>query len=249
MEWISDPQIWLSFATLAFLEIVLGIDNVIFISVVASKLPEEQQAPARFIGLTLALVMRVALLGAVVWVIGLTQPVFSLLGHDFSWRDLILIGGGLFLLAKATTEIHHTIDGDHAEDPHAAPAVFGIVIMQIVALDAIFSLDSVITAVGMTDNLGVIIAAVVLAIAVMLAAAGPVSAFIERHKTTKMLALSFLLLIGMTLMADGFGLHLPRGYLYFAIAFSILVEALNLAAQSNRRKARARRAAKMAQAS
>ncbi len=235
MEQLLDPQLALSFLTLAFLEIILGIDNVIFISVVASKLPEEQQARARFIGLTGALLMRVALLFSIVWIIGLTKPIFTLWGHEVSWRDLILIGGGMFLLAKGTMEIHETIEGGEESHGDGSKAVFGIIILQIMALDVVFSLDSVITAVGLTDNVGVMIAAVASAIVVMMAAAGPVSDFIHKHPTTKMLALSFLLLIGMALVADGIGFHMPRGYLYFAIGFSLIVEVLNLWAKSVRR--------------
>ncbi|MGF1453954.1 MAG: TerC family protein [Alphaproteobacteria bacterium] len=235
MEQFFDPQIGLSFLTLAFLEIILGIDNVIFISVVASKLPEEQQARARFIGLTGALLMRVALLFSIVWIIGLTKPIFSVFGHDVSWRDLILIGGGMFLLAKGTMEIHETIEGEEESQNGGSKAVFGLIILQIMALDVVFSLDSVITAVGLTDNIAVMIAAVSVAIVVMMAAAAPVSDFIHKHPTTKMLALSFLLLIGMALVADGIGFHVPRGYLYFAIGFSLLVEVLNLWARSVRR--------------
>ncbi len=236
MEAFLDPQIAMSFLTLAFLEIILGIDNVIFISVVAAKLPEEQQPRARMIGLTGALLMRVALLFSIVWIIGLTKPLFTVFGQDVSWRDLILIGGGLFLLAKGTMEIHETIEGEHSEAKGGQQAVFGFVILQIMALDVVFSIDSVITAVGLTDKVSVMIAAVSVAIVVMMAAAGPVSDFIKRHPTAKMLALSFLLLIGMALVADGLHFHVPRGYLYFAIGFSLLVEALNLFARKARKK-------------
>ena len=227
-EWMSDPQIWASLLTLTALEIVLGIDNILFISIVAGRLPPEQQLRARQIGLGLALIMRIALLSMLTWIIGLKEPVLSLWGFDLSWRDIILFGGGLFLLAKATLEIHHTVEGDEGHGPNAKTAAFGAVVGQIILLDIVFSLDSIITAVGMTDVLGVMIAAVVISIGVMLAVAGPVSAFVQRHPTVKMLALSFLLLIGMSLVAEGQHFHVPREYLYFAIAFSVLVEVLNL---------------------
>ncbi len=246
MEQVVDPNILVSFLTLAFLEIVLGIDNVIFISVIAGKLPEHLQPRARFIGLAGALVMRIALLFSIVWVISLTRPVFEIGGYSVSWRDLILIGGGMFLLAKATMEIHETIEGEEEDDHLAGKAIFGLVILQIIALDVVFSFDSVITAVGLTENVGVMIAAVSLAIVIMMAAAGPVSGFIERHPTTKMLALSFLLLIGMALVAEGLHFHVPRGYLYFAIGFSLLVEGLNLWAKKVRRNRRLRRLAAVA---
>jgi predicted tellurium resistance membrane protein TerC len=227
-EWMSDPQIWASLLTLTALEIVLGIDNILFISIVAGRLPPEQQLRARQIGLGLALIMRIALLSMLTWIIGLKEPVLSLWSFDLSWRDIILFGGGLFLLAKATLEIHHTVEGDEGHGPNAKTAAFGAVVGQIILLDIVFSLDSIITAVGMTDVLGVMIAAVVISIGVMLAVAGPVSAFVQRHPTVKMLALSFLLLIGMSLVAEGLHFHVPREYLYFAIAFSVLVEVLNL---------------------
>jgi predicted tellurium resistance membrane protein TerC len=233
MEWMSDPAIWASLATLTALEIVLGIDNVIFLSVITSRLPEHQQPLARRLGLALALLMRVALLFGIVWITRLEATLFSVFDVDFSWRDLILMGGGLFLLVKGTLEIHDTIEGEHAHGG-VGSAAFGVVVMQIVALDLIFSLDSVITAVGMAQHVEVMIAAVCIAILVMLLAAEPVSAFIKRHPTTKMLALSFLLLVGVALVADGLGFHIPRGYLYFAIAFSIMVEMLNLAARARK---------------
>lgn len=235
MEWITDPAIWASLATLTALEIVLGIDNVIFLSVISSRLPEQQQPLARRLGLGLALLMRIALLFGIVWITRLEATLFSVFDLDFSWRDLILIGGGLFLLLKGTLEIHDTIEEEHDGAGRAAMAGFGIVVTQIVALDLVFSLDSVITAVGMAQHVEVMIAAVCIAILVMLLAAEPVSAFIKRHPTTKMLALSFLLLVGVALVADGLGFHIPRGYLYFAIAFSIMVEMLNLAARAGRR--------------
>ncbi len=236
--WVMDVDIWASLLTLTALEIVLGIDNVIFISVIASRLPLEKQANVRRLGLAFALVGRIALLSSLVWIIGLTKPVFEIGGFAVSWRDIILIGGGLFLLAKGTMEIHHTVEGEE-EGPAAAPKGYASAIGQIILLDLVFSLDSVITAVGMTQNLPVMIAAVVIAVIVMLVASGPVSAFIQHHPTSKMLALSFLLLVGVALVADGLHYHLPRGYLYFAIAFSAGVEALNLWAGQRRRRARA----------
>ena len=230
MEWLTDPNAWIALLTLTVLEIVLGIDNIVFISVLTSKLPKDQQARARRIGLGLALVMRVLLLLTISWVIGLTQPLLTLVGFEFSGRDIILIGGGLFLLAKATTEIHGALEGSEPHEPGAARAAasFGSTIVQIGLLDIVFSLDSVITAVGMADDIPVMIAAIVIAIAVMLVAAGPLSRFVEEHPTVKMLALSFLLLIGMSLVADGFDVHIPKGYIYVAMGFSVFVEVLNL---------------------
>lgn len=242
LELLSNPDVWLSFATLAALEVVLGIDNLVFISIVADKLPKEQQARARQLGLMAALGMRVLMLLGITWIVGLTTPVFTLAGFEASWRDIILLGGGLFLLTKGTLEIHHTVEGgDEHGGAKKASATFFMAVGQIMVLDLVFSLDSIITAVGMTDQIEVMIAAVVFAIMVMLFAANPVSAFIHKHPTTKMLALSFLLLIGMSLIADGLHFHIPREYLYFAIAFSIIVEALNLIAKaSKKRKAEAR---------
>lgn len=238
IEYLSNPDIWLSFATLAALEIVLGVDNLVFISIVASKLPAEHQDRARKIGLTAALLMRVAMLFGITWIVGLTAPAFEAFGQIVSWRDIILIGGGLFLLTKGTLEVHHAVEGasDAASGAKAATMTFAAAVGQIMVLDLVFSLDSIITAVGMTDQLPVMIAAVCVAIAVMMFAAGPVSGFIQRHPTAKMLALSFLLLIGVALIADGLHFHIPRGYLYFAIAFAIGVEGLNLLAKSRRLK-------------
>ncbi len=239
MDWLLDPQIWASLATLTALEVVLGIDNLVFLSVATARLPAHQQPFARQLGLILALVMRVVFLASVVWIAGLTEPIFVIFDHAVSWRDVILIVGGLFLMTKGTMEIHHEVEGDEPEPGSTrAHAAFAAVVAQIIVLDLVFSLDSVITAVGMTDNLPVMIAAVTIAIAVMMFAAKPVGEFIERHPTTKMLALSFLLLVGMALIADGLHFHIPRGYLYFAIAFSILVEVLNLVAANRRRRAR-----------
>ena len=228
MDWISDPSIWIAFLTLTSLEIVLGIDNIVFISILSQKLPVGQQAKARNVGLALAMVTRILLLLVLAWIIGLTQPWFSLLGHAFSGRDLILIGGGLFLVAKSTHEIHHKLEGDDGHGSARVTPSFASVITQILLLDIVFSLDSVITAVGMVDEIGVMIAAVVVAVGIMLISAGPIARFVDKHPTVKMLALSFLLLIGVTLMADGLGQHISKGYIYFAMGFSVFVEMLNL---------------------
>lgn len=235
----GDPLVWSSLITLTILEIVLGIDNLIFISVVSARLPAHQQARARRVGLSLALIFRIGLLASIVWIVGLTQPIFSIGDFAFSWRDAILFGGGLFLLAKGTMEIHATVEGegdDHAAGGGRMAVTFASVIGQVIVLDIVFSLDSIITAVGMTQDLPVMIIAVVIAIIIMMVASEPVSKFIQRHPTTKMLALSFLLLVGMALVADGMHFHLPREYLYFAIAFSMSVEVLNLLAASRRKR-------------
>jgi len=228
MEWLTDPQIWIAFGTLTALELVLGIDNVVFISILAGKLPADQQKKARMVGLGLAMFMRVGLLFSLSWIIGLKEPLFSVLGNELSGRDLVLIAGGLFLLAKSTHEIHQKLEGDEGEASARVASSFASVIIQILLLDIVFSLDSVITAVGMVEEIGIMIAAVVVAVLFMLAFAGPISKFVERRPTVKMLALSFLLLIGMTLVADGFDQHIPKGYVYFAMAFSTFVEMLNL---------------------
>ena len=228
MEWLTDPQTWNAFLTLTALEIVLGIDNIVFISILADKLPADQQKRARTIGLALALGTRILLLLSLSWVIGLTQPLFSLFGHDMSGRDLVLLLGGLFLIGKSTHEIHGSLEGAEEHRMARAAASFASILIQIALLDIVFSLDSVITAVGMVDQIGVMIAAVVIAIAFMMFAAGAVSGFVKRHPTVKMLALSFLLLIGVMLLAEGFGRHIPKGYIYFAMAFSVFVEMLNL---------------------
>jgi len=230
-EFLGDPGTWVvALLTLTVLEIVLGIDNIIFISILAGKLPLEQQNKARIVGLSLAMFMRIALLFSISWVIGLTGTIFSVLDFDISGRDLILIGGGLFLLGKATLEIHGKLEGEeHAPGAVAAgTASFAATIAQILLLDAVFSLDSVITAVGMADELWIMITAVVIAIGVMLVSAGTISDFVNRHPTVKMLALSFLLLIGMSLVAEGLDFHIPKGYIYFAMGFSVFVEVLNL---------------------
>ena len=228
MEWISDPQIWIAFATLTVLELVLGIDNVIFISILSGKLPAEQQKRARLIGLTLALVMRVLLLFSLSWIIGLTAPLFNVFGKDISGRDLVLLIGGLFLIAKSTHEIHGSLEGEEGSASKKVYASFASVIIQITLLDIVFSLDSVITAVGMVNNLWIMIAAVVISIIAMMLFAGPIGSFVQRHPTVKMLALAFLLLIGVTLVAEGAGQHISKGYIYFAMAFSVLVEILNM---------------------
>jgi predicted tellurium resistance membrane protein TerC len=226
---VTNPETWIALATLTVLEIVLGIDNVIFISILITRLPTDQRDRARQIGLGLAMGMRIALLLTITWIIGLTQPALSLAGRDFSWRDLILIGGGLFLLWKATTEIHESLEGEAAHVAGSAGAAsFAAIIAQIVLLDIVFSLDSVLTAVGLVDDVPVMIAAVVIAVGVMLVASGPLSRFVHQHPSVKILALSFLLLIGVTLIADGFGFHIDKAYIYAAMAFSVFVEALNL---------------------
>jgi predicted tellurium resistance membrane protein TerC len=232
MEFLTDPAIWIAFGTLTLLEIVLGIDNIVFISILAGKLPPEQQARARFVGLALAMLMRILLLLALSWIIRLTAPLFVVLAQEISGRDLILITGGLFLVAKSTYEIHDKLEGEHGEKSRKVPPKFTAVIVQILLLDIVFSLDSVITAVGMVDEVAVMIAAVVVAVGFMMVFAGPISRFVERHPTVKMLALSFLLLIGVTLIAEGFEQHISKGYIYFAMAFSIMVEMLNLKLRS-----------------
>ena len=228
MDWMTDPQAWIGLLTLTALEIVLGIDNIIFISILAGKLPKNLQQRARTSGLALAMGTRILLLLSLSWVIGLTTPLFSLWGHGVSGRDLVLLLGGLFLLGKSTHEIHGALEGTEGHFEVGAKASFASILIQIALLDIVFSLDSVITAVGMVNQIGVMIAAVVIAVAFMMFAAGPLSRFVERHPTIKMLALSFLLMIGTMLIAEGFGLHIPKGYVYFAMAFSVFVEMLNL---------------------
>jgi predicted tellurium resistance membrane protein TerC len=228
MEWIVDPQAWVAFFTLLALEIVLGIDNIIFISILSGKLPAEKQPRARYIGLGLALLIRVALLFSLSWVISLKEPLFSVLNQQISGRDLILIAGGLFLLGKATYEIHDSLEGEQGHASKGVKASFISVIIQIIILDAVFSLDSVITAIGMVDQVGLMVSAVVVAIGFMMFFAAPVGSFVSRHPTIKMLALSFLLLIGLTLIVEAFDVHIPKGYIYFAMGFSVFVELLNL---------------------
>jgi predicted tellurium resistance membrane protein TerC len=218
----------LALVTLTFLEIILGVDNIIFISILSGKLPQAQQAKARRTGLLAAMLMRILLLMSIAWIVRLTAPLFSVFGQAISGRDVILIGGGLFLLAKATLEIHERLEGEESHGPVKVAPSFGAVITQIMLLDIVFSLDSVITAIGMADDVSIMVAAVILSVAIMMFAAEPVSAFVSRHPTVKVLALSFLLLIGLSLVADGLGVHIPKGYIYFAMAFSVFVEMINL---------------------
>lgn len=228
MDFLTDPQIWIALVTLTFLEIVLGVDNIIFISILSGKLPVEQQPKARRLGLLGAMLTRVLLLFSLAWIIKLTAPWFTLLGHDISGRDLILILGGLFLIGKSTYEIHDKLEGEDGHASGRVAASFVSVIVQIMLLDLVFSLDSVITAVGMVDDLWVMVAAVVIAVAIMMVSAEPISAFVHKHPTVKMLALSFLLLIGLSLLLEGFEQHIPKGYIYFAMGFSVFVEMVNL---------------------
>ncbi|PKN13432.1 MAG: hypothetical protein CVU69_01795 [Deltaproteobacteria bacterium HGW-Deltaproteobacteria-4] len=228
MEWLTDPQVWMALVTLTALEIVLGIDNIIFISIQASKLPAHQQKKARQVGLGLAMFIRVALLFSLSWLMGLTAPLFSVIGNEISGRDLILLSGGLFLLWKSTMEIHEKLEGEEVVASARVGATFSAVIVQILLLDIVFSLDSIITALGMANQLPVMIAAVVIAVGFMMFFAGAISDFVEKHPTIKMLALSFLLLIGVALIGDGLDMHIPKGYIYFAMAFSVMVEMLNL---------------------
>jgi len=228
MDWLAHPQTWIAFITLVVLELVLGVDNVIFISILAGKLPAHQQGRARTIGLGLAIISRVLLLFSLSWIIGLVQPLFSVLKYEISGRDIILILGGLFLLGKSTHEIHQKLEGVEGHASARALPSFASVVVQILLLDVVFSLDSVITAVGMVDQLAIMVAAVIIAAGVMIVSAGPISSFVDRHPTLKMLALSFLLLIGFTLIVEGLHQHIPKGYVYFAMAFSVFVELLNL---------------------
>jgi predicted tellurium resistance membrane protein TerC len=228
MESLTDPQIWIALLTLTFLEVVLGVDNIIFISILSGKLPEEQQPRARRIGLLGAMITRVLLLFSLAWIIRLTAPWFTVLGQEISGRDLILIFGGLFLLGKSTYEIHDKLEGEEGHASKKVPSSFSSVIIQIMLLDIVFSLDSVITAVGMVDVLWVMVAAVIIAVAIMMVSAEPISAFVHTHPTVKMLALSFLLLIGLSLILEGFDHHIPKGYIYFAMGFSVFVEMVNL---------------------
>ncbi|CAN5629967.1 TerC family protein [soil metagenome] len=234
IDLLTDPQAWLAFTTLLALEVVLGIDNVVFIAILAGKLPPDQQAKARQLGLGLAAVTRVMLLFTLAWMIKLTTPLFAVLGHEISGRDLILIGGGLFLIAKSTHEVHEKIEGEEGRKSAKVAATFASVIGQILLLDLVFSLDSIITAVGLVDELPIMVAAVLVAVGVMIAFAGVISRFVERHPTIKMLALSFLLLIGVSLVAEGLEFHLPKGMIYFAMGFSLFVEVLNLRMRAKR---------------
>jgi predicted tellurium resistance membrane protein TerC len=231
MDWITDPQAWIGFATLTLLEIVLGIDNIVFISILADKLPHEQQNRARILGLGLAMLTRILLLFSLTWIIQLTAPLFTVLGEEISGRDLVLILGGLFLLAKSTHEIHGNLEGEEGEKVLRVAPSFASVLIQIALLDIVFSLDSVITAVGMVEEITIMIAAVVVAIVFMMGFSGTISGFVSRHPTIKMLALSFLILIGVALIAEGLDQHIPKGYIYFAMAFSVGVEMLNLRAR------------------
>lgn len=229
MEWVSDPQIWIALITLTSLEVVLGIDNIIFISILAGKLPADQQGKARTLGLALAMLVRIGLLFSLTWIMRLTAPFFSVFGNEISGRDIILIVGGLFLLGKSTYEIHDKLEGEEGGSPAGGvmPS-FTSIIVQILLLDIVFSLDSVITAIGMVNEVWIMITAVVIAVAFMMVSAGPISNFVHHHPTVKMLALSFLLLIGVTLVAEGLDQHIPKGYIYFAMAFSVFVEMINL---------------------
>ena len=237
MELLTSPEAWAALLTLTALEIVLGIDNIIFLSVLVSGIPPAQAKRARQIGLALALAFRILLLSLLVWLIGMTQAVFTVKDVAFSWRDIILIGGGLFLIAKATHEIHNEVEArDEAHESTSKAGAFFWVIVQIIVIDMVFSLDSIITAIGMVQDLAIMIAAVIIACVIMYAASGPVARFVAEHPTTKMLALAFLVLIGVALVADGFKFHIPRGYIYFAIAFSAAVEMFNVLASRNRKK-------------
>jgi predicted tellurium resistance membrane protein TerC len=227
-DFLTDPQLFIAFITLTALELVLGIDNIIFISILVDKLPPERRTFARRLGLFLAMFMRIALLTILAWLAGLTKPLFELFSHGVSTRDLILILGGLFLVWKSTGEIHQLLEGEEGEASSAVQATFGAVILQIIVIDLVFSLDSIVTAIGMVNNLPVMVAAVVASVALMMIASGPISAFVSEHPTVKMLALSFLMVIGVVLIADGFGHHVPKGYIYSAMAFSVLVEMLNI---------------------
>ena len=239
LDLLFMPEAWASLLTLTVMEIVLGIDNIVFISVLTSRLGPDEARHARQIGLSLALVFRILLLLILSWLIGLTAPLFEVLGHPVSWRDLILLAGGLFLIYKATHEIHKGVEGENHAETGAVKASFAVIISQIVVIDMVFSIDSIITAIGMAQHVEVMIIAVTIAIGVMYVASSPIAHFIEQHPTTKMLALAFLLMIGVALVADGIGFHIPRGYIYTAMAFSAMVELLNVTAQNRRRRARA----------
>jgi predicted tellurium resistance membrane protein TerC len=228
LELLTDPQAWIAFATLTALELVLGIDNIVFISILVDKLPRSQREVARRLGLFMAMFMRIGLLLVLAWIIGLTAPLFSVLGQEISGRDLILIGGGLFLIWKSTGEIHQSLEGEEGHESRSVQATFAAVLVQIMLIDVVFSLDSIITAVGMVDRIEVMIAAVIASVALMMAFAGAIGRFVSDHPTIKMLALSFLVVVGVVLIAEGFDHHVPKGYVYFAMAFSIVVEMLNI---------------------
>lgn len=234
MELLTDPHVWLAFFTLTAMEIVLGIDNIIFLAILVGRLPKEQQKKARFIGLSLAMVSRILLLFSLTWLMKLTAPLFAIFGNEISGRDIVLIVGGLFLLFKSTMEIHTSLEGAEHETKTGGSASFIGVVSQIAVIDIVFSLDSVITAVGLAEHIEVMVAAIVIAVIVMMLSAGAISDFVDRHPTIKMLALSFLILIGVALIADGFELHIPKGYIYFAMAFSVMVEMLNLKMRKKR---------------
>jgi predicted tellurium resistance membrane protein TerC len=239
MEWLTSPEAWIALVSLTALEVVLGIDNIIFISILVSRLPVERRQQARVLGLGLAMLTRIALLLSLVWLMRLTQPLFSILSYDVSGRDLILVGGGLFLLVKSVMEIHSSMEEAATEEPRASlHARFGAVLIQIAIIDIVFSLDSVITAIGLIDVVAVMVLAIVIAVGVMLFAAKPIGDFVDRHPTIRMLALSFLILLGVVLIAEGLGLHVPRGYIYFAMAFSLTVEAINLQLRKRLRRRR-----------
>ena len=245
ISFLADPTIWLSLITLTAMEVVLGIDNIVFLSLIVSRLPAEIRAKARQIGLALAFIFRIAMLFGITWIIGLTAPLFEIFEQTVSWRDLILMAGGLFLIAKATHEIHQDVEGEDEDRALTAKmgATFTAVIVQIAVIDLVFSIDSILTAIGIAEHIEVMVAAIVISMIVMYVAAASVSDFIERHPTTKMLALSFLLLIGVALVADGIGFHIPRGYIYFAMAFAAGVEAFNVMARNRRKRRRKQRAA------
>ncbi len=236
LDLLLDPNTWIAFLTLTVMEVVLGVDNVIFISVLVSKLPKAQSDRARVIGLSLALVFRIALLLVLSWIIALSEPVFTAFGHGFSWRDIILLAGGLFLIYKAVTEMHAEIEEPHAADSlqQAARAALSAIIMQIILLDLVFSIDSIITAIGMAQHVEVMIAAVIVAVGIMFWASGPIAAFVSKHPTTKMLALAFLVLIGVSLAADSLGFHIDKGYIYAAMAFAVIVEAINIVSKQRK---------------
>ncbi|MEP9347534.1 TerC family protein [Xanthobacter sp. KR7-225] len=250
MDWIASPEAWAALVTLTAMEIVLGIDNVVFISLLVQGLPPAMALRARQIGLSAALVMRIGLLFALSWLIGLKEPLFSAFGYGFSWRDLILIAGGGFLIAKATHEMHSAVEGEDELDEEMGVAEratrsFFLLVGQIVIIDIVFSVDSILTAIGMAEHVEIMVLAVVIAVAIMFVSSGPLSTFIASHPTTKMLALAFLVLIGVTLVADGFGVHVPKGYIYAAMAFSVTVEVLNVAASGRRRRRREARRTRM----